>query len=84
MKIYNTNIFNICTIAVAIGLVAGCSGKTIKEPSKPGWVLRGIGALEEKLEKVLYGVGSVWRVKNPTLMRSTADNRAPRGDRQGF
>ena len=64
-------------LAVAvIGILAGCAGKDLKKGSKPDWVARGSGAFKEEAGKILYGVGSVWGVKNPSLVRTTADNRA--------
>ena len=42
----------------------------------PDWVSRGSGAQQADGQKVFYGVGSVHGIRNPSLARTTADNRA--------
>ncbi len=64
-------------------LLAGCGGKAKEIPSseaakaqKPDWVEKGSGAFGGELNKGFYGVGSAWGIQNPSLLRTTADNRA--------
>jgi hypothetical protein len=42
----------------------------------PQWVNRGSAAFNNGGERAFYGVGSASGIKNPALLRSTADNRA--------
>lgn len=42
----------------------------------PGWVQQGSAALTSGKGRVFYGVGTATDIKNPSLLRSTADNRA--------
>lgn len=60
--------------------LAACSGKQTPGEAAasveyPEWVLRGGGAYGGEKD-VLYGVGASAGVKNPSLARSRADNRA--------
>lgn len=64
-------------------LLAGCGGKAkevpqpeITKPPKPDWVEKGSGAFGGEAGKAFYGVGAAFGIKNPSLLRSTADNRA--------
>ena len=64
-------------------LVAGCGGGAkevpqteLTKPPKPAWVEKGSGAFGGEIGKAFYGVGSAWGIQNPSLLRSTADNRA--------
>lgn len=64
-------------------LLAGCGGKSKEvprtegtQPEKPAWVEKGSGAFGGEMEKAFYGVGSAWGIQNPSLLRSSADNRA--------
>ena len=64
-------------------LLAGCGGKAkdvpqtdVTKPQKPAWVEKGSGAFGGEMGKAFYGVGSAWGIQNPSLLRSTADNRA--------
>lgn len=63
--------------------LAGCGGRAkevrqpeIPKPVKPAWVDKGSGAFGGEVGKAFYGVGSAWGIQNPSLLRSTADNRA--------
>lgn len=63
--------------------IAGCAGKSkevpeqnMTQPQRPAWVDKGSGAFEGEIGKAFYGVGSAWGIRNPALLRSTADNRA--------
>ena len=68
-------------------LLGACSSiPTIPEPPKalteykpPAWVLSGGGAFTDKEGKAFYGVGSATGIKNYSLQRTVADDRA-RGD----
>jgi len=64
-------------------LVTGCGGgaKKVLPPEgaqgqKPAWVEKGSGAFSGEMGNAFYGVGSSWGIQNPSLLRSSADNRA--------
>ena len=65
-------------------LLGACSSiPTIPEPPKalteykpPAWVLSGGGAFTDKQGKAFYGVGSATGIKNFSLQRQIADDRA--------
>ena len=67
-----------------IVLLGACSSiPTIPEPPKalvdykpPAWVLSGGGAFTDKHGKAFYGVGSATGIKNFSLQRQVADDRA--------
>jgi hypothetical protein len=67
-----------------IVLLGACSSiPTIPEPPKalveykpPAWVLSGGGAFTDKQGKAFYGVGSATGIKNFSLQRQVADDRA--------
>lgn len=65
---------------VALGLfLSGCSGMdnvTKEQDSSPAWIMKGSGAFGGEKGKVFYGVGSATNIKNVSLLRSSADNRA--------
>jgi len=42
----------------------------------PNWVNRGSAAVDAESGRVFYGVGLAGGIKNPSLLRTTADNRA--------
>ena len=42
----------------------------------PDWVIKGSGAFKDSKGKAFYGVGSATGIKNFSLQRETADNRA--------
>ena len=53
--------------------------KALAEYKAPEWVLRGGGAFTDARGKAFYGVGSATGIKNYSLQRTVADDRA-RGD----
>ena len=53
--------------------------KALAEYDAPEWVLRGGGAFTDGKGKAFYGVGSATGIKNYSLQRTVADDRA-RGD----
>ena len=68
---------------IALLLLVGCGGKAKEVPQaevtaaqKPAWVEKGSGAFGGEMGKAFYGVGSAWNMQNPSLLQSTADNRA--------
>jgi len=65
---------------LAVGLMVGCASEkeqvSPKASDQPAWVNQGSGAFSGEMGKAFYGVGSAWGMKNPSLLRSTADNRA--------
>jgi hypothetical protein len=73
------------TFVLALPLAVACGGgqKTAEGPTAPGgpvveypeWVMKGSGAFGGE-KKVFYGVGSASGIRNHSLARSTADNRA--------
>ena len=50
--------------------------KALTEYSPPKWVLSGGGAFTDKQGKAFYGVGSATGIKNFSLQRQVADDRA--------
>jgi hypothetical protein len=64
-------------------LAIGCGGgkKQVSQAEgtqsqKPAWVDKGSGAFSGEMGEAFYGVGSSWGIQNPSLLRSSADNRA--------
>jgi len=62
-------------------LLVACGGKVTKETpfqevGAPDWVKEGSGAFDTDDGKVFHGVGSAVGIKNFSLLRTTADNRA--------
>lgn len=53
--------------------------KALAEYKAPNWVLQGGGAFTDSRGKAFYGVGSATGIKNYSLQRTVADDRA-RGD----
>ena len=53
--------------------------KALAEYKAPDWVLKGGGAFTDAKGKAFYGVGSATGIKNYSLQRTVADDRA-RGD----
>ncbi len=49
---------------------------TLEEHEPPEWVMKGPGAFEDSNGKVFYGVGSATGIKNYSLQRTAADDRA--------
>ena len=69
--------------SLAISGLAACGGSkqgdapaNFKGIDYPEWVMKGSGAFGGENKRVFYGVGSVTGIKNPSLARTTADNRA--------
>lgn len=71
----------------AIATLIGCANKIPESSPKhpimgvnpdgtPKWVKKGSGAFDGDHGKAFYGVGLVVGIKNPSLVRQTADNRA--------
>lgn len=55
----------------------GAASANESQPSgMPGWVARGNVAVRDGTARVFYGVGSASGIRNPSMLRSTADNRA--------
>ena len=72
MKYYQRISLYLFAILIVAAFVAGCAGTS----KKPEWIGKGSGAFKSKTGKAFYGVASVWGIKNPSLERATADNRA--------
>lgn len=53
--------------------------KALAEYKAPNWVLKGSGAYSDEKGKAFFGVGSATGIKNYSLQRTIADDRA-RGD----
>lgn len=78
---------NFIMITILILMGTACAGiPTMPEPPKalveydpPKWVLLGGGAWSDSKGKAFYGVGSATGIKNYSLQRTIADDRA-RGD----
>lgn len=58
--------------------ISACATRVppIQEVKAPEWVLKGTGAFESQDTKVFYGLGSAHGIKDPSLLRTTAENRA--------
>lgn len=68
---------SIIVLIAGMFLFAGCAGITpVQEMEAPDWVIKGSGAFEKDRGKIFYGVGSASGIKNYSLLRSAADNRA--------
>ena len=73
-----------CFVLVAgIVLMTGCAGNKeitratpIQDLDAPEWVVKGSGAFGSESGKVFYGVGSSANMKNASLLRTAAGNRA--------
>ena len=67
-------------VVAAMGMLIACGGTKADTPIQdlkaPDWVVQGGGAMEVEGKKVFHGVGSASGIKNMSLLRSTADNRA--------
>jgi hypothetical protein len=62
---------------MGIFLLYGCGDKSVKEAVEPPeWVVKGSGAFGGEKGKVFYGVASAYGIKNFSLLRQAADNRA--------
>jgi hypothetical protein len=71
----------ILIVFTGIMLTAGCAKKPtmetpVQELDSPEWVRNGSGAFDDDKGKVFYGVASAYGIKNHSLLRSAADNRA--------
>ncbi len=65
-----------CVLCACAHREQGSAPTTLKGLEHPAWVSRGSGAFEDDSRRTFYGVGSVHGIRNPSLARSTADNRA--------
>ncbi|MBI4683309.1 MAG: LPP20 family lipoprotein [Nitrospirae bacterium] len=70
-------------VLIGLALITGCASTEkitpttpIQELKAPDWVMKGSGAFGGEQGKVFYGVASAFGIKNPSLLRSAADNRA--------
>ncbi len=68
-------------VIASVWLLAACGGikadTPIQEMKKaPDWVVHGGGAIDTDNTKTFYGVGSATGIRNMSLLRTTADNRA--------
>lgn len=82
----------ISTSLILITLMAGCAssgssgaparqitattGTNYDDNGLPGWVNRGSAAIIGETGRIFYGMGMAGGIKNPSLLRMTADNRA--------
>jgi hypothetical protein len=63
-------------------VLAGCGGKEItkttpiQDLAAPEWVVKGSGAYRHGEDNIFYGVGSAYGIRNFSLLRTAADNRA--------
>lgn len=75
------------TCPCSLGFILLCSSiptipdapKALAEYDAPDWVLKGSGAYSDEKGKAFFGVGSATGIKNYSLQRTIADDRA-RGD----
>lgn len=78
MKDYTRKIY---ILMVLSAVLAGCAGAPkgptpIQDLKAPEWVIKGSGAFGGEKGKVFYGVSSATGIRNSSLLRTTADNRA--------
>lgn len=64
-----------------VSLLAACASgppkrPTLKDANAPDWVIKGGGAFEDSNGRAFYGVGSAGGIKNHSLQRMAADDRA--------
>ena len=67
------------TACSSIPVIPDTTPKALSEYKPPTWVLKGGGAYTDSQGKSFYGVGSATGIKNYSLQRMVADDRA-RGD----
>lgn len=66
-------------VSAGLFILTGCGGNkivAIQDLEAPKWVLKGSSAFGQEKERAFYGIGSAVGIKNTSLLRSTADNRA--------
>ncbi len=68
-------------VTASLWLLAACGGIKADTPIQdmkkaPDWVVHGGGAMDVDNSKTFFGVGSASGIKNMSLLRTTADNRA--------
>jgi hypothetical protein len=71
----------IISLTIITFLAAGCSSgpperMTLEKADAPDWVVKGGGAKEDSNGRAFYGVGSASGIKNFSLQRTVADDRA--------
>ncbi|MEW6488943.1 MAG: hypothetical protein AB1578_13635 [Thermodesulfobacteriota bacterium] len=71
----------VLTAVAALGMLAGCSGKTLVESDlgikgAPDWVNKGTQVLNDRGGRLFHGVGQAPELGDASLQVSTADNRA--------
>jgi len=62
-------------LALLVSLLTGCAGRSLRILS-PSWYLLKSGLYDMDGDKVFYGIGQASGVRNPALLRATADNQA--------
>ncbi len=81
MKILIRNLLVAGTALIMVSSV-GCSStpeparETMKDRDPPEWVMKGSGAFKDSDGRAFYGVGSASGIKNFSLQRTAADDRA--------
>jgi len=83
MKIIQDRFF-LSTVFFLVAILSGCTSTSTPEKTRvlvgdyqpPEWVNKGSGAFKDAGEKVFYGVGLADGMKNLSLQRTTADDRA--------
>lgn len=71
-------------LGLSLFVMDGCNSKQVKVETQipiqdlkaPEWVKKGSGAFNKEKGKLFYGVSSASGIKNPSLLRTTAENRA--------
>lgn len=56
--------------------ITATTGTNYDDNGLPGWVNRGSAAMIGETSRIFYGMGMAGGIKNPALLRTTADNRA--------
>ncbi len=72
-----SSVSTILTAIITAAIISGCATtKPIQEVEAPKWVVKGSGAFNSKNTRVFHGVGFASGINNPSLLRTTSENRA--------
>ncbi len=70
----------VLVLIMGLAIFTGCASKNVKtaiqDLDAPKWVIKGSGAFGGERGKVFYGVSSASNMRNTSLLRTAADNRA--------
>ena len=63
-------------LAATAGLMVACASTTTESRSRTSWYEKSSGAYDTEQGKVFFGIGAADQLKNRSLQRVNADNRA--------